>query len=298
MISRLVRLALLTELWFYILLGVWLVSVHRWTLPAVMVLAVGMALGGRLAFTFASFALGGIAAPLATMLREFRAVLGSNFLGVPFPDLVTPPDSPATRSARPPVILVHGYLGNRGFWGALMRWLAKEGVSPVFAPNFPGTLTTIEVFAEALHEEIERIASATGQPQVVLVCHSMGGLATRRYLATHGGGRVARVITIASPHAGTILSRYGSGANAMQMRQDSSFLADLRRREEKREPVPFTSIYSRHDNMVTPHETSRLAWARNVPLERMGHISILQSPQTFAVVRDELREAGVLPRGS
>jgi triacylglycerol esterase/lipase EstA (alpha/beta hydrolase family) len=296
MISRFVRAALFAELLLYFAIGAWLVHAQMWSVPYAIAAALAAALGARLGFTVASYALGGTAAPPATMLREFRAVLGSNFLGVPFPDWVTPPDSRAAPSPRPPVILVHGYFGNRGFWGPLMRWLEREGVSPVFAPNFPATFTTIEVFAEALHAEVERIAAATGQ-SVVLVCHSMGGLATRCYLAHHGASRVARVVTIASPHGGTVLSRFGLGANAAQMCRDSAFIGELRRAEAGRAAVPFTSIYSRHDNMVAPCETCRLEWARHIVLEGLGHIAILQSPATFAVLRDELRECGVVTGG-
>ena len=159
--------------------------------------------------------------------------------------------------------------------------------------NLPGAFASIERFTEELHEAIERIARATGQPKLVLVCHSMGGLAARLYLARNGANRVAKLITIASPHAGTALAALGLGSNARQMRRDSAFLTELARAENGHAPCATTSIYSPHDNLVSPQDTSRLAWARNIALPGLGHIAILSSPRTRDVLLAELREAGV-----
>jgi hypothetical protein len=121
----------------------------------------------------------------------------------------------------------------------------------------------------------------------------MGGLAAREYLRRHGPGRLAKLITIASPHHGTALARFGVGANATQMRRGSDFLAALARSESERPPsIPAASIFSTHDNLVAPQETSRLPWAKNVALAGLGHIDILGSQRLFAVLLEELREAG------
>jgi pimeloyl-ACP methyl ester carboxylesterase len=37
----------------------------------------------------------------------------------------------------------------------------------------------------------------------------MGGLVARAYLARHGAGRVAKLVTMGSPHHGTSLARLG-----------------------------------------------------------------------------------------
>src|SRR5947207_5134387 len=253
MLSRLVRLAILVEFLAYAGFGAWLVHARAWSLPLVVIAALATCLAARFAFTIASFMLSryygserpsgtalGALATLSMVLREFRAVLASNFVGVPFPALVTPTERIPVSTDRLPVILVHGYFGNRGFFGTLLRHFEAAGVEPVFAPDFPATFATIEDFAEALDRDIERIATATGQPRVVLVCHSMGGLATRRYLANRGPGRVAKVVTIASPHGGTVLSSLGLGANAVQMRRSSDFIAGLGRAQTAGAPCPFT----------------------------------------------------------
>ena len=144
-----------------------------------------------------------------------------------------------------------------------------------------------------LHAEIERIAAASGRPRVVLVCHSMGGLIARRYLQDHGEARIARLVTIASPHHGTVLSRIGIGQHARQMERASAFLAELARAEAARPPgVPATSIYTVHDNLVSPQDTSRLDWARNVAVGGLGHVSIIAAEAVFALVLEELRAAG------
>jgi hypothetical protein len=45
--------------------------------------------------------------------------------------------------------------------------------------------------------------------------------------------------------------------------------------------------------MVAPQETSRLEWARIIELAGVGHITILQTAETFEKVLAELREAGI-----
>jgi pimeloyl-ACP methyl ester carboxylesterase len=178
----------------------------------------------------------------------------------------------------------------------MVRWLEARGVAPVFVPNYRSVFANIESGAAELHAEVERIAAATGQPKVILVCHSMGGLLARRYLQDHGEARIARLVTIASPHHGTVLSRIGIGRHARQMERASAFLTELEGAEAARPPrVPATSIYTVHDNLVSPQDTSRLAWARNVAVSGLGHVSIIAAEPIFALVLEELRAAGAAP---
>lgn len=67
----------------------------------------------------------------------------------------------------------------------------------------------------------------------------------------------------------------------------------LRRREGAAGPgCPVTSIYSVHDNLVSPQATS-VPWARNVALRGVGHVDILLDRRLHALVADEVRAAGV-----
>jgi len=142
---------------------------------------------------------------------------------------------------------------------------------------------------------VVRTLEATGQERLVLVCHSMGGLVARAWLAKHGARSVARVVTIASPHNGTALAALGLGENARQMRRGSDFLRALAAAEGDRGPsCSFTSIYTVHDTLVAPQDTSRLAWAKNVELARWGHVSVLAAEETHLLVVEELRQAGAL----
>jgi len=62
---------------------------------------------------------------------------------------------------------------------------------------------------------------------VILVAHSMGGLACRAYLRRHGRGKVGRLITLGSVHCGTRLARLGLGPNARQMQIGNPWLIAL-----------------------------------------------------------------------
>jgi triacylglycerol esterase/lipase EstA (alpha/beta hydrolase family) len=119
----------------------------------------------------------------------------------------------------------------------------------------------------------------------------MGGLGCRAYLTRHGGGRVARLVTLCSPHHGTALAPLGSGENARQMRIGSAFLMDLERRENGAAAVPTLCVYSCHDNLVAPYDSASLEWARNVAIAGRGHFEILGDEALFAAVEAEIRAA-------
>jgi pimeloyl-ACP methyl ester carboxylesterase len=305
MLARLLRILLLGECATYGAIAYCMNARYGWPGTLIAIEVIAMALVVRLAIVCTTETIAAIsaspratalqigpAAALAMVLREWRASAAANFVRFPFERWTMRPDAPPIADSRTPIVLAHGFFSNRGYFGPLLRALEARRIGPCFAPNFSATFATIERYAEELHVEIERIAEGTGRDRVILLCHSMGGLAARAYMAVHGTARVARLITIASPHHGSVVARLGAGENARQMEPGSVFLADLLKREGAGGPgVATTSIYSAHDNLVAPQHSSRLDWARNVPLRGRGHIEMLHSAELADLLAAELGEA-------
>lgn len=303
MLTALVRSSLAAEFAAYVVLGAWLHGARGWSLQAVVAATLACAFGTRLALVCLTSFLGwwhrsprapgqrlGPWGTLRLLAGEYRALLVDNFYYLPLESLALRPDPASRPGAGMPVVLVHGYLSNRGYFSPMVRWLEARGVAPIHVPNFTSAFSTIEGFAEELAVEIERIATASGHGRVILVCHSMGGLAARRYLQAHGESRVARLVTIASPHHGTAQAVLGLGEHARQMRRGSTFLRALAEAEAARPPaLPALSIYTVHDNLVAPQDTSRLEWARNVAVAGLGHIDVIVSERIYPLVLEELR---------
>jgi triacylglycerol esterase/lipase EstA (alpha/beta hydrolase family) len=99
---------------------------------------------------------------------------------------------------------------------------------------------------------------------------------------------VARVITLGTPHHGTALARFGLGQNAFQMRDDSAWLRALASNEDAAVRALVTSVYTHHDNIVSPQESSRLEGARNLEFGGVGHVALGSNPRVLAAVMQEL----------
>jgi pimeloyl-ACP methyl ester carboxylesterase len=308
MLARIALLEQILELGLYAVIGSWLAARYGFGVPGIVLFMASWLLAARLVLVCASFAIAwlyrspraaehhlGVAATLAMVLREWRALLALNLVLLPWERYVLRPDPGASPTGHPAIVLVHGYFVNRGCFRTLVRHLEAGGAGPIFTPNLRSWLAPIERFEADLAAAIEAISASTGG-RVILVAHSMGGLGCRAYLARHGSGHVERVITIASPHHGTALASFGLGENARQMRRHSGFLRALAHAEGGHGPgVPVTSIYSTHDNLVAPQETSLLPWGRNVALSGIGHVDVLGSPALAELVLAELRAAGAAP---
>ena len=176
-----------------------------------------------------------------------------------------------------PVLLVHGYGCNSGYWSYLIPRLDRARISHASVDLEP-VLGDIDGYVPRVAEAVEELCRETGAAQVALVAHSMGGLVVRAWMRIHGTARVARVVTLGSPHHGTGMAKFGRGPNVVQMRCNrgvaSEWLQELGRSEGPATRELITSIYTHHDNIVSPQTSSHLPGARNIELGGVGHVAL------------------------
>ena len=199
-------------------------------------------------------------------------------------------------SPYPPVLLVHGYGCNSGYWAALMPLLDAARISHAGIDLEPAG-GDIDDFAALLEERVEALCAATGACRVAIVGHSMGGLVARAWMRRHGTARAARIVTLGTPHHGTALARFGPGLNAVQMRIDSPWLRALAASETMETRARIASLYTHQDNIVSPQTTSELPGARNIAFGGVGHVALGSDARVLAAVMDELRASATARAG-
>jgi triacylglycerol lipase len=223
-------------------------------------------------------------APLAwagLVLREYAATLLAFSVLIPAAALFAPRLSRrADLRGATVVLLVHGFLSNRGIWWWFARRLRAAGVW-VDSVDLAAPFAPLEAHVRRLDTRLGALA-ARAPARIVLVGHSMGGLVCRAWLAAHAPGPVARLVTIATPHAGSLLARGLPAPNLRQMCPGSGWLAAL----PMPQPVPLTALYSPHDNLVVPAAGARCELAdTNEAHAGLGHLGLLFSAGVAARVR-------------
>ena len=197
------------------------------------------------------------------------------------------------------VLLVHGYLCNRGFWNPWYPRLQAQGV-PFLGVSLEPVFGSIDDYADQIDAAIDQLQRATGQAPLV-VCHSMGGLVLRAWRrsrlqrgdnAEATDARVHHILTIGTPHRGTWLARFGRQTNAVQMREDSPWLQALAASESPAWQARFTCVWSACDNVVFPPCRAVLEGAASIHRPGRGHQDLLGDPAVFALALAALRGSG------
>lgn len=187
------------------------------------------------------------------------------------------------------VVFVHGFVCNRGFWHPWMRELRRLGV-PYVSVNLEPVFGSIDAYVPQIESAVRRAEVVGGGPPQ-LVCHSMGGLAARAWLAAHAANpaRIAQVLTIGTPHHGTWLGQFSHLPNGRQMRLHNPWLLALAAAEAKQAPEAtyrqFICWYSNTDNIVFPASTATLRGADNRLVTGAAHVAMAFHPR---VMRESL----------
>ena len=196
------------------------------------------------------------------------------------------PDVPG-QPGRTGVVLLHGYVCNRGIWAPWLRQLRAAGV-PCLAISMSPPFASIDSCQPAIDAAVQALTRSTGRPPL-LVGHSMGGLSARAWLAGQpdaaaADARVAGVVTVGTPHRGTWSARLGFTTNTRQMRIGSRWLVALAARESAARRARFTCFYGHADNLVFPAGQATLADADNRHLAGVAHVAMLFEPAVLAEV--------------
>ena len=290
-----------------LLAGVW--ATHYWAMGDVVRAVAGVAvlLGGHAWVLAVEFMLlrqfgHGDPTPRATLLQLFRAWCGEvsaiplifcwrqPFRSRRWPDLL-----PSNAQGRRGLLLVHGYVCNRGIWNRWLQRLTTQGV-PFVAVDLEPVFGDIDDYIPIIESAVRRLEQCTGLPPVA-VAHSMGGLAMRCWwdaqgAAQSGSGacaRLHRLITIGTPHRGTWLARLAFTRNARQMRNHSGWLQALAQREPADRAARVSCFYSHCDNIVFPARAATLDGADNRHIEGVAHAHMLDRPDPYDEVRRWLR---------
>ena len=264
--------------------------------PLVALLGVLLSVGGYALV----LALEGVAAAWLNRLDEapragWRDLLGAWWQEVlvapqvflwrqPFRWASLPDSEEPSGSGTPAVVFIHGFVCNRGLWLPWMQRLRDQGV-PYVSINLEPVFGSIDDYAHSISEGVRRAHALTGAPPM-LVCHSMGGLAARVWLASEPQTPVHRVVTIGSPHRGTWLGRFSRVANGRQMRLGGDWLLALQAREAQISPshtyARFVCWYSNADNIVFPASTATLPGADNRLLPGAAHVAMAFHPRVMS----------------
>jgi triacylglycerol lipase len=196
-------------------------------------------------------------------------------------------------TAARPILLVHGIADNHSVFHVLTRALRRRGFTDLSTFDYGLRTTDLRRAAADLAQAVEALAHRSGYDRIHVVGHSLGGLIARYYVQRLGGtDRVQTLVTLGTPHQGTVLARAGRLVPLIrQLSPESDVIRELAA------PVAgcdtrFVAFYSDVDHMVVPSRNGRIEHpdltADNVVVPGIGHLSLPNSGRVAAEIAEVL----------
>jgi pimeloyl-ACP methyl ester carboxylesterase len=148
-----------------------------------------------------------------TVLAQAQAALDvpvAHFGSRPFPVGLTKADEGRLRPEETAVIAIHGLGSNQDIWHDLFSSLYDtfRYQYKLYCFSYDSN-QSLDTSAIQLANEIQRYSGRGGELEgrsFIIVGHSMGGLVARGYIEDyHGDQRLLRLITLGTPHTGTLV---------------------------------------------------------------------------------------------
>jgi triacylglycerol lipase len=199
-------------------------------------------------------------------------------------------------AAGTPILLLHGMVDNGSIFTVLRRGLIRRGFGRVVAVNYSPLTMDVRVAARRLAETVEELVATTGYRRVHVIGHSLGGLVARYYVQRLGGdARVHTLVTLGTPHSGTVPAYLLPLRLGRQLRPGSDLMSELAG------PAPgcrtrFLAYWSDLDQMMIPKSAAQLHHpdlsTRNVRVSGVGHLSFAIDRRVVHEISVELAQLG------
>lgn len=225
-----------------------------------------------------------------TIAREVWATMKLFFFYHPFERIIARHEPVRIVAGETPILLVHGFFSNAGFWYCIEPALRQAGWSNLFSLNLEPPFEDIDEYARQLQGRVDEVCLRAASESVIIVAHSMGGLVARA-CANRAPGRIARILCLGTPHHGTVWASLLPWINTRQMRVDSDWLRQLN--GNRSADALITNILSEHDNIVVPQASALLHGANNIRLQGVGHLDMAFAKEVHDAVQEML--AGARP---
>jgi pimeloyl-ACP methyl ester carboxylesterase len=212
--------------------------------------------------------------------------------------------SPANESPaqdRPgPVLLVPGYGGSTKSLEALAGRLRRAGREAEVLALPGGGVGDLREQAQALDAAARRAMTRAGAASVDVVGYSAGGVVARLWADDRGRAVARRVVTLGSPHHGTVLASLAGAFLPDQCPLACQQLAPgsdlLNRLNATPEEPRLVSVWTTADEVIRPPESARLAGAGGLdvavqsvcPDSKVRHGELPKDPVAQGIVLAQL----------
>ncbi|MCB0347710.1 MAG: hypothetical protein KDD37_02700 [Bdellovibrionales bacterium] len=206
-----------------------------------------------------------------------------------------------------PILLVHGIVHNRSAFHSLKKRLEKQGWHNIYTINYTTSYGSLGSMVGQLSKRVDEVLKDTNAKQIDIVAHSLGGVVARYYMSLgEGRGKIKELITLGTPHNGTMLSRILSflpgSSLGWDLRENSYFLRTMNETSLPKSSR-LTNIYSPLDWTVWPKNNltvkgSPKASFQNICIDSVGHTGFLYSQKVFETIIATLSESTTSMRAS
>jgi len=218
-------------------------------------------------------------------LRFFEECLATALARVALPlrRNAAPAVGGAADAGRSPLVLVHDWGLSSGSFALLRRRLQRGGFGPVYDFRYRSARADIEAIAAQLRDFIEPLAAQSQQP-ITLLGHGIGGLVVRYYARRFPARRVRRLVTLGTPHHGSLLARRW----LPHLAPDSPWLGNLNAGDRTPQQYDAIAIFSTFDALLLPPAVAYYDGAHNVQLNNVGHYAMLTSRRVYDLIAENL----------
>ncbi len=181
---------------------------------------------------------------------------------------------------RNPIILIHGLWNTSSIFSSITSKLDDIGIE-YFAPTLNHSLgmTSIIDLTNILNELI--LEKYGLEKEIDILGFSMGGIIARYWLQKFNGNkRTRRLISIGSPHKGTLMAQLVPKfpfRGISEMKINSQFLKELSKNDCSLDGIECISFFTYWDLMVLPSWWTNLNIGEKIPVKVYKHRNLVRN---------------------